>query len=330
MTSDYFKRDMAWMNMRGSNIDFVCGPTENYEDALFGTKTAFEAFVLIKDMDWSAKLDKFSKLLPTLQKQLPCEDKYKKEVPALGSDMGVYEAIFYRGDCNAGSKTIAINLPNDERVQLKKGSRKLQLKNAMKAKFDNMVVPIANLLITEKQRKHVKFEAFFQNTMFHEVAHGMGIKNTLTKKGTVREALGLFLAKKLHEMGELTEGEVMDNYVTFVAGIFRSIRFGTASAHGKANLARYNFLMSKGAITRDGKGFYTVDFDKMTKAMEELVGMILKIQGEGDKDAAIKYITDNGKKTKELTEDLEKIKNANIPRDIVFEQGLDVIGLKKK
>jgi hypothetical protein len=345
MTSDYYKRDMAWMSMRGSNIDFVCGPTENYEDALFGTKTAFEAFVLIKDMDWSAKLDKFSKLLPTLQKQLPCDAKYKKEVPALGSDMGVYEAVFYRGDCNAGSKTIAINLPNDEKVQLKKGSRKLQLKNAMKAKFDNMVVPIANLLITEKQRKHVKFESFFQNTMFHEVAHGMGIKNTLTKKGTVREALGegysaleedkaditgLFLAKKLHEMGELTEGEVMDNYVTFVAGIFRSIRFGTASAHGKANLARYNFLMSKGAITRDAKGFYTVDFDKMTSAMEELVGMILKIQGEGDKDAAIKYITDNGNKTKALTEDLEKIKNANIPRDIVFEQGLEVLGLKEK
>lgn len=345
MTSDYYNRDMAWMSMKGGNIEFVYGPTENYQDALFGIKTAFEAFVLIKDMDWSSKLEKYSKLLPVLQKSLPCEDKFKKEVPALGSDMAVYEAIYYRGDCNAGSKTIAINLPNDERVQLKKGSRKLQLKNSMKAKFDNMVIPIGNLLIAESQRKNIKFEAFFQNTMFHEVAHGMGIKNTLNKKGTVREALGedysaleedkaditgLFLAKKLHEMGEITEGEVMDNYVTFVAGIFRSIRFGAATAHGKANLARYNYLMSKGAISRDAKGLYSVDFDKMTKAMEELIGMILKIQGEGDKDAAHKYITENGKKTKELTNDLDKIKNANIPRDIVFEQGLDVLGLKKK
>ncbi len=344
MTSNYYERDMAWMNMRGSNIDFVYGPTENYEDALFGTKTAFEAFILIKDMDWSVKLEKFSKLLPTLQKALPCEDKYKKEVPALGSDMGVYEAIYYRGDCNAGSKTIAINLPNDEKVQLKKGSRKLQLKNSMKAKFDNMVIPIGNLLIAENQRKHVKFEAFFQNVMFHEVAHGMGIKNTINKKGSVREALGeeysgleedkaditgLFLTKKLHEMGELTEGEVMDNYVTFVAGIFRSIRFGTASAHGKANLARFNFLMKKGAVTRDAKGLYSVSFDKMTVAMEELIGMILKIQGEGDKVAANKYITENGVKSKELISDLEKIKNANIPRDIVFEQGMDVAGVKK-
>lgn len=131
-------------------------------------------------------------------------------------------------------------------------------------------------------------------------------------------------------MGELTEGEVMDNYVTFVAGIFRSIRFGTASAHGKANLARYNFLMNKGAITRDNKGFYTVNFDKMTKAMEELIGMIMKIQGEGDKAAANKYITENGVKTKDLTNDLDKIAKANIPRDIVFEQGMDVAGIKKK
>jgi len=345
MTSDYYNRDMAWMSLKGGNLEFVYGPTENYEDALFGIKTAFEAFVLIKDMDWSSKLEKYSKLLPVLQKSLPCEDKFKKEVPALGSDMAVYEAVYYRGDCNAGSKTIAINLPNDERVQLKKGSRKLQLKNSMKAKFDNMVIPIGNLLIAENQRKNIKFEAFFQNTMFHEVAHGMGIKNTLNKKGTVREALGedysaleedkaditgLFLAKKLHEMGEITEGEVMDNYVTFVAGIFRSIRFGGATAHGKANLARYNYLMDKGAISRDAKGLYRVDFDKMTKAMEELIGMILKIQGEGDKDAAHKYISENGKKTKELTDDLDKIKNANIPRDIVFEQGLDVLGLKKK
>lgn len=345
LTSDYYERDMVWMDMKNSKIDFVVGPIENYEDALFGTRTSFESFVLIKDMDWSGKLEKFSKLLPLLQKTLPCEAKYKTEVPATGSDMGVYEAIFYQGDCNSGSKTIAINLPNDEKVQLKKGSRKLQLKNSMKAKFDNILIPISNLVITESQRKHIKFESFFQNTMFHEVAHGIGIKNTINKKGTVRDALGeeysafeedkaditgLFLAKKLHEMKELTEGEVMDNYVTFVAGIFRSIRFGAASAHGKANLARYNYLMSKGAITRDQKGFYTVNFDKMTMAMEELIANILKIQGDGNKEAAKQYITKNGVETKELKEDLEKIKNAKIPRDIVFEQGLNVVGLKKK
>lgn len=345
MNSNYFDRDMAWMDMRTSKIDFLVGPTENYEDALFGYKTAFESFILLKDMEWSAKLDKFSKMLPKLQAGLPCDKKYKKEVPALESDMGVYQALYYKGDCNSGSKTIAINLPNDERVQLKKGSRKLQLKNSMQAKFDKMVIPIGNVVIAESQRKHIKFEAFFQNTMFHEVGHGMGIKNTITKRGTVREALkeaysaieenkadimGLYLSKTLHEMGELTEGEVMDNYVTFVAGIFRSIRFGTASAHGKANLARYNFFMEKGAITRDDKGLYTVDFDKMTAAMNELIAIILKIQGDGDYDAALAHADQYQKYTDNLNADLDRIAKSNIPKDIIFEQGLNVLGLKKK
>lgn len=344
ISNDYFERDMAWMDMRSSNIDFVVGPIENYEDALFGSKAAFESFILLKDLDWSAKLEKFNKLLPKLQAGLPCDPKYKKEVPAAESDMGVYQAIYYKGDCNAGSKTIAINLPNDERVQLKKGSRKLQLKNSMQAKFDKMVIPIADVLIVESQRKNIKFEAFFQNTMFHEVGHGMGIKNTLTGKGTIREALGetysaieedkadimgLYLSKVLHDSGELTEGEVMDNYVTFVAGLFRSIRFGTASAHGKANLARYNFLMEKGAITRNAEGMYAVDFDKMTAAMNELISIIMKIQGEGDYAAANAHLAKYQVYTDDLNQDLEKIANANIPKDIVFEQGLDVLGLKK-
>jgi hypothetical protein len=343
MSNDYFERDMAWMDMRSSNIDFVVGPIENYEDGLFGYKTAFEAFVLLKDLDWSAKLEKFNKLLPKLQAGLPCDAKYKKEVPAAGSDIGVYQAIYYAGDCNAASKSIAINLPNDEKVQLKKGSRKLQLKNSMQAKFDKIVIPIGDVLIVEGQRKNIKFDAFFQNTMFHEVAHGMGIKNTITKKGTIREALkdtysaieedkadimGLYLAKVLHDSGDLTEGEVMDNYVTFVAGLFRSIRFGTASAHGKANLARYNFFMEKGAITRNEQGQYAVDFDKMTAAMNELIAIIMKIQGEGDYDAAKAHLAKYQVHTDDLNADIEKVANSNIPRDIVFKQGLEVLGLK--
>lgn len=343
MSNDYFERDMAWMDMRSSNIDFVVGPIENYEDGLYGYKTAFEAFVLLKDLDWSAKLEKFNKLLPKLQAGLPCDAKYKKEVPAAGSDIGVYQAIYYAGDCNAASKSIAINLPNDERVQLKKGSRKLQLKNSMQAKFDKIVIPIGDVVIVEGQRKNIKFDAFFQNTMFHEVAHGMGIKNTVTKKGTIREALkdtysaieedkadimGLYLAKVLHDSGDLTEGEVMDNYVTFVAGLFRSIRFGTASAHGKANLARYNFFMEKGAITRNEQGQYAVDFDKMTAAMNELIAIIMKIQGEGDYDAAKAHLAKYQVYTDHLTEDIDRIANSNIPRDIVFKQGIDVLGLK--
>ena len=189
LTDKYQDSDFAWMDMKTTNIDFVIGPIENYEDALFGTKAAQESFVLIKDVEWSERLAHFAALLPELQKGLPVDQKYKNEVPGSDADLNAYDVVYYRGDCNAGSKTIAINLPNDEKVQLEKGSRKLQLKNAMQAKFDKIVIPISELLIDESQREYVKFDAFFSNTMFHEVAHGLGIKNTLDGKGTVREAL---------------------------------------------------------------------------------------------------------------------------------------------
>ncbi|MGM0620489.1 MAG: dipeptidyl-peptidase 3 family protein, partial [Bacteroidota bacterium] len=263
LTDEYYESDVAWMEMKNNTIEFIVGPIENYEDQLFGYKTAHESFILIKDKEWSERLVKFAALLPGLQKDLPVEQNYKAETPGMDSDMNVYDAIYYGGDCNAGSKTIAINLPNDERVRENKGSRKLQLKNSMQAKFDRILVPISELLIAEDQRQHVKFDAFFENTMFHEVAHGLGLGSTVDKSSTVREALkdtytsieeskadilGLWCVYRLNEMGELGEKEMMDNFVTFMAGIFRSVRFGAASAHGKANMMRFYYFQEKGAF----------------------------------------------------------------------------------
>jgi hypothetical protein len=342
MTDDYFASDMAWMEMKTANIDFIVGPIENYEDKLYGYKTAYEAFILVKDPEWSAKLEKFAAMLPELQKGLPVDEKYKKDVPGADSDLNVYQAVYYAGDCNAGSKSIAINLPNDERVHVEKGSRKLQLKNSMKAKFDKILVPISNILIAEEQRKHIKFDAFFENVMFHEVAHGMGIKNVVGKNMTVRDALkesyspieeakadimGLYLVHKLYEMGELSSGEVMDNYVTFVAGIFRSTRFGAASAHGKANMMRFNYFITNGAIERREDGTYFVHFDKMTEAMISSVQQILTIQGNGDYETAVKLIETEGIVTEQLQKDLDRIKEAKIPVDILFKKGPSYIGL---
>ena len=190
---NYQPSDLAWMDMKDNTIDVVIGAIETYEDALFGYKATYEAYVLIKDKEWSARLAKYVGMLPNLQRGLPVEDAYKQETPGTESDLNAYDVIYYAGDCNAGAKTIAINLPNDEEVQLQKGTRRLQLKNAMRAKFDKILIPIAGVLLAEDQRRHVQFDAFFTNTMFHEVAHGLGIKNTLTGKGsdggTVRDAL---------------------------------------------------------------------------------------------------------------------------------------------
>lgn len=342
-TDNYQPSDIAWLDMKDNTLDIVIGPIENYEDALFGYKASNEGFVLIKDKEWSARLSRYAQLLPGLQRGLPVPDEYKQETPGSDSDLNAYDVVFYAGDCNAGAKTIAINLPNDEEVQLKKGTRRLQLKNAMQAKFDRIMMPIADLMLDESQRSHVKFNAFFGNTMFHEVAHGLGIKNTLGGKGTVREALrdhfaaleegkadilGLYMVGKLYEQGELTDGEVMDNYVTFMAGLFRSVRFGAASAHGKANMSAFNFFQQEGAFSRSSEGRYHVDEAKTKAAVQKLAAKIITLQGDGDYAACAAYLDKMATISPELQGDLDRINAQGIPVDIVFEQGASVLGLK--
>ncbi|MFA8449923.1 MAG: Zn-dependent hydrolase [Bacteroidales bacterium] len=342
LSNDYYESDLAWLDMKDNLIDLVYGPIENYEDQLFGYRAACEAFILVKDVEWSNKLQRFAKFIPQLQKDLPVAEKYKKDPVGSETDLGAYDAVYYAGDCNAAGKTLAINLPNDERVHKAKGTRRLQLKNSMKAKFDKILVPISEVLITPDQRKNISFDAFFANTMFHEVAHGMGIKETITGKGPVRTALkeqysaieegkadilGLYLVTKLNEMGEFPEANLLDNYVTFMAGIFRSVRFGAASAHGKANMIRFNYFLKKGAFTRNDDGTYAVNFEKMKTAATELTQDIIRIQGDGDYAAAAKWVKEEGNVSSQLEADLARLAKAGIPKDIVFEQGPAQIGL---
>jgi hypothetical protein len=342
LSNEYRDSDRAWLDMKDNRIDLVIGPIETYEDKLFGYKAAFEAYVLVKDMEWSKRLARYAAMLPELQRGLPVPDKFKAEVPGTDSDLNAYDVVYYAGDCNAGSKTIAINLPNDEQVQLEKGTRRLQLKNAMRAKFDKILVPIADELIAADQRKHITFDAFFANTMFHEVAHGLGIKNTVDGKGTVRDALkelgsgieegkadvlGLYMVTKLHEKGELS-GSLEDYYTTFLAGIFRSVRFGAASAHGEANMVRFNFFADRGAFARDAQGQYRVDMPKMRKAVDELSATLLTLQGDGDYAGVQKLVNELGVIRPQLAEDLARLKSRNIPVDVVFTQGKSVLGLK--
>jgi hypothetical protein len=340
-TDDYMASDMAWMDMRDNGLDCIIGPIENYEDKLFGYKAAHESYILIKDKEWSQRLERYTSLLPQLQKTLPCDDKYKQEEPGRDSQLAAFDVVYYAGDCNAGSKTIAVNLPNDEEVQLKKGTRRSQLKNAMRAKYDKILVPISKQLIVEDQQANITFDAFFGNTMFHEVAHGLGIKNTINDNGSVREALketfspleegkadilGLYMVTQLFEIGELTEGKVMDNYVTFLAGIFRSVRFGASSAHGKANMLRFNYFQEMGAFTKTD-GHYRVDFDKMVEATNSLSGLILQLQGDGDRDGVVALMKEKGNIGADLQADLDALGEAGIPVDVVFEQGIEVLGL---
>jgi hypothetical protein len=340
LSNEYRASDMAWMDMKANTIELVIGPIETYEDRLFGAKAAFEAFVLIKDREWSERLARYTRLLPALQRGLPVDEAYKREEPGSESELNAYDAIYYAGDGNAGSKTIAINLPNDEQVQLQKGTRRLQLKNSMRAKFDHILVPIAATLLDEQQRELVTFDAFFANTMFHEVAHGLGIKNTIDGSGTVRAALqeqasaleegkadilGLYMIGEMIEEQEW-EGDMQAHMATFFASIFRSTRFGAASAHGLANLVRFNFFESMGAFTRDpATGTYRLDFARAQEATTALAERILRLQGDGDYAGVVRFVEEMGQVSPQLQADLDRLAERGIPVDIVFEQGMAVL-----
>ena len=343
LKDDYYESDLAWMEMTDNTLDLVFGPIETYEDQLFGYRAGAEAYVLVKDQVWSRRLARYAGLLGDLQKNLPVPDAYRAETPGAGAQLGAYDVVYVAGHANAGSKTIAINLPNDERVQLERGTRRIQLKNAMRAKFDEILVPIADLMIAEDQRQHITFDAFFANTMFHEVAHGLGIKNTINDRGTVRQALkdrasaleegkadvlGLFMLTQLDARGELDGADLKDNYVTFLASIFRSIRFGSSSAHGVANLLRFNEFQQAGAFSYDPETKrYRVNFGQMTVAMNALAEKILRFQGDGDYEGVNQFVETQGVIGTQLETDLERISAAGIPVDIVFEQGLEQLGL---
>jgi hypothetical protein len=342
VTDNFTASDIAWLDMKNNTVDVIIGPIENYEDQLYNARNAYESYVLVKDKEWSQRLAKYVAMLPELQQGLPVDAKYKAEKPGTSSELNAYDIIYYAGQCNSGGKTIAVNLPNDEALQKTKGTRRSQLKNAMRAKFDKIMMPIASTLIDPSQLSKVNFDAFFANVMFHEVAHGLGIKSTINGKGTVRSALqeqgswleeckadilGLYMVTKLVEKGELP-GPLENYYTTFMAGILRSVRFSAADAHGKANMLSFNFFEEKGAFQKTAAGYYKVDYDKFRAAMNDLGNLILTLQGNGDKAGVEAVLKEKGIVKPDLRSDLDKLKEKGIPVDIVFEQGVDVLGLK--
>jgi hypothetical protein len=346
LTDNFYESDIAWMKMKDNQIDFIVGPIEDTEDRLYYTKTSYQSMVLVKDKQSSKDLEKYSLLLDYLQQNLPVDEKYKSEMPGELSDIMVYDVINCSGYWNTGGKKIAITLPVDGQVQLKVGSRKLQFKNVLEAKFNKILMPISELLIDEDQLKHVNSKAFFENTMFYEVGSALGIKNTVNDKGSVRDALqehyniieeskndilSLYFVTKLYEMGEMNGDDLMDNYVTYMADVFRSVRFGISNDQGVANMIRFYYFEEAGAFTRHKKtGKYKIDFEKMKEAMLNLSKEILVIQGDGDYEAAKKLINEKGFIRDELLNDLYKIQKERIPKDVVFIQGLKETGLETK
>ncbi len=332
-TGDYYESDMLWMDL-DSTVEITIGPYETYEDGLFGFKASFESFVTGTDPVESQRLAKFKNELPWLEKNLPIPDAYKNLNRGTESPIRVVDEVYSAGDTRAGIQTIAFNLPNDERVREAKGSKKVMLRNIMNAKFDRILVPIAQRLLAKNQLGDLTAESFFLHTLWHEMSHGLG-PGKITKDGVdtevrleLKETYSTMEEAKADAMGEwdifvlsragrgyFGEQIYREQAATYLAGLFRSVRFGIGEAHGQANAIQFNYLMEKQAISHDpASGRFSVDVAVFENAITDLVREICIIEAEGDYEASVKFIDQYGGMSPVLVEALEML--AGIPVDV--------------
>jgi hypothetical protein len=315
LSNDYYQSDMDWMDMKDHKIEIVIGPYEVYEDGMFNFKAAFESFLTIEDPAESAKLDVFKKYLRDMEIHLPIPDAHKNFNRGSESPLAVVNEVFTGGDTKSGVQTLAFNLPNDERVRQAKGSKKVLLKNVQEAKYKQILIPIAELVLDTDQMKYVTFESFFTHTLMHEMSHGIGPgfikvdgRDTEVKKelketySTMEECkadiLGMYNNIFMIEKGVFPQTFANETWVTFLAGTFRSVRFGINEAHGGGNAIIYNYLLEKGAYEYDGTTQKVkVNFEKIGPSLQELANIVLMIQAEGNyqgaKDLIAKYVVNS-------------------------------------
>lgn len=331
LSNDYYESDIAWMEL-DSKLDVTIGPYETYEDALFGYKATFEAYVGIRDDTATSQVKLFGDHLQVLEKNLPLDDIYKsKDVAA--APIRVIRLIYNAGDVK-GPQTVAFNLPNDERIVNERGTSMVMLKNISEAKFKCVLQPIADVCIDVEQKEYVDFESFYTHTVCHECCHGIG-PHTITlpsgQKSTVRlelqelhsaleeakaDIVGLWALRFLISQELLPKNLLQSMYVSFLAGCFRSVRFGLEEAHGKGQALQFNWLYEKEAFILNSDGTFSVDFTKVEGAVESLSREILTIQGRGDKLAAKSLLQKYAKMSQPLSAALEKLEHVKVPVDI--------------
>lgn len=331
--NDYFESDLAWMDVADNLLDVTIGPYEVYEDNLLGYKAAFEAFVGVRDPEESRKLDGLKAYIIKMEKNLPIEDRYKNLDRGAESPISVIDLVFSAGDTKAGVQTLAFNLPNDERVLDVKGSKKVMLRNICHAKFDKILMPIAERLVSKEQLPKVTFDAYFNHILLHEFSHGLGPGIITLEDGTettVNKAL-----REAHSAIEEAKADVVGQYnlyylidegffpsrlteetaATYLAGFFRSVRFGISSAHGRANMIAFNYFKEKGAYRQDtDTGAWSVDFERIRDAVKTFSHEVLMLQAHGDYEGAKKFIDTYGVMGDDVTASLSKLEG--VPVDI--------------
>jgi hypothetical protein len=336
LSDDYYESDMAWMDL-DAPVEITIGPYETYEDGHYGYKAAFEAFVTVALPKESEALARYKERLPWLEKNLPIPDRDKNLKRGSSSPIRVVDSVFASGDARRGVMTIAFNLPNDERVREAKGSKKVLLRNVMRAKYDQILVPISQRVLVSGDVANVSFDAFFNETLHHELSHGLG-PGTITKDGaktevrlelkelysTLEEAkadvMGVYNILALIEQGDMPKELRASLEPTYVAGLFRSARFGLHEAHGQGVAAQFNYLLEKGALAIDAEGRFQAVSDKFPGAIKDLLHDMLVLQAAGDYDGTKAFLDKYGKATPQLEAAIGKLGDVVIDINPVYTQ----------
>jgi len=330
LTDDYYASDVLWLKLKDNNVDVVIGPIENYEDAMFNYKAAYESAVMIKDPAGTKELQVFQSQLDALEQNLPQKKEYIRKSAGKANVLEVVNIIYFGGDFQKGVKTIAASLPNDSKVINEYGAKKQMYKNMMEAKFDMIMKPIGQKLISPDFQKYVDTHAFTTFVTMHEVSHTLGRRTVFGHDNLdVRMALkelysGLEEAKAdvlgIYNMDYFKQQKMYDDemmkkfYVTYLVGLFRSVRFGAEEAHGKANIAQMAFLKEQGALGRNAEGFWVINFDKFQAGVAALAKTLLELEAEGNYEGAKQFIERYGKLTDDIKGDIAKL--SEIPRDL--------------
>ncbi len=329
-SDDYYASDMDWMDL-DSPIEITIGPYETYEDSLFGYKASFEAYVTVALPAESAALARYKERLPWLEQNLPIPDAWKNRSRGTASPIRVVDLAFAAGEAQAAVQAVAFNLPNDERVRQAKGSKKILMRNIMRAKYDKILMPIARQVLDPAQVRDVDFAAYFDHVLHHELGHGLG-PGAISVKGrktevrlelkdlysTLEEAkadvMGVYDILALVERGEMPADLRRTLEPTYVAGLFRSARFGLQEAHGRGVVSQFNFLMEKGALVVDAQNRFRSVPEKFPGAIRALLAEMLTLQANGDYEGTRKFLDTYGKPTPSLVAAVARL--AGVPVDI--------------
>jgi hypothetical protein len=331
LSDDYFKSDLAWLDLKDPKFDIIFAPYETYDDGLLGVKATYGAAVLIRNSKESQKLAMFQKYVADIQDALPLSPEDRPSKRGLETPMEVMDAPYRAGDLRHGYQAVADNLPNDPRVHEQKGSKKIFFKNFMDARVNFVILPVAKRVLRPEQAVKVSGEAYLLATIMHEMAHGLGpaFARTAAGKTDIREAIGpifggleeakadvvgMFGLKWLMDHDALPKEKLEEYYASYVGGIFRTVRFGAAEAHSQAELMEFNYLSERGAIQREPSGRYSIDYARMPQALADLAKELLEIEATGDRERAEGWFKKYGVMPPELQSSLKSA--ANVPVDI--------------